>query len=92
MSGMTSLITGVSIVYSTVYSGADQRKHESSVSLAFVRGIHQWLHQWLVNSLHKVPVMHKMFPFDDVIITTPLAESMIIQFSDAYMGHQVLLY
>ena len=42
---------------------ADQRKHESSVSLAFVRGIHQWL----VNSPHKGPVTQNMFPFDDVI-------------------------
>ena len=57
-------ITGVSIVYSTFCSGADQRKHQSSASLAFVRGIHQWL----VNSPHKGPVTRKMFPFDDVII------------------------
>ena len=33
---MASQITGVSIVYSTVCSGADQRKHQSSASLAFV--------------------------------------------------------
>ena len=52
------------IVYSTVYSGTDQRKDQSSVSLAFVRGIH-W---WPVNSPHKGPVMQKMFPFDDVIM------------------------
>ena len=31
------------IVYSTVYSGTDQRKHQSSASLAFVQGIHQWI-------------------------------------------------
>ena len=37
-------ITGVSIVCSTVCSGADHRKHQSSASLAFVRGIHRWLH------------------------------------------------
>ena len=42
-------ITNFTIVYSTVYSGADQRKHQSSASLAFVRGIHRWL----VNSPHK---------------------------------------
>ena len=40
MSTMASQITSLAIVYSTVYSGADQRKHQSSVSLAFVRGIH----------------------------------------------------
>ena len=54
----------LTIVYSTLYSGADQRKHQSSVSLAFVRGI-PW---WPVNSPHKWPVTRKMFPFDVVII------------------------
>ena len=42
MSAMASPITSLTIVYSTVYSGADQRKHKSSASLAFVRGIHRW--------------------------------------------------
>ena len=64
MSTMASQITSLTIVYSTVYSGADQRKHQSSASLAFVRGIHQWP----VNCPHKEPVTLKMFPFDDVII------------------------
>ena len=54
----------VTIVYWTVYSGADQRKHQSSASLAFVRGIHLWP----VYSPHKGPVTPKMFPFDDVIM------------------------
>ena len=44
------------IVYSTVYSDADQRKHQSSASLAFVRGIHRGP----VNSPHKWPVTRKM--------------------------------
>ena len=39
---MASQITGVAIVYSTIYSGAYQRKHQSSASLAFVKGIHWW--------------------------------------------------
>ena len=38
MGTIASQITSLTIVYSTVYSGADQRKHQSSVSLAFVRG------------------------------------------------------
>ena len=59
---ITSQITSFTIVYSTVYSGADQRKHQSSVSLAFVRGIHRWP----VNSPHKWPVTRKMFSFDDI--------------------------
>ena len=57
-----SQITSLTIVYSTVYSGADQRKHQSSASLAFVRGIHRGP----VKSPHKWPVTRKMFPFDDV--------------------------
>ena len=42
MSVLASPIIGVSIVYSTLCSGVDQRKHQSSASLAFVRGIHRW--------------------------------------------------
>ena len=38
---MASQITSLTIVYSTLYSGADQRKHQSSASLAFVWGIHR---------------------------------------------------
>ena len=64
MSTMVSQITSLTIVCSTVYSGTDQRKHQSSTSLAFVRGIHRWP----VNSPHKWPIMRKMFPFDDVIM------------------------
>ena len=61
---MSSQITSLTFVYSTVYSDADQRKHQSSASLAFVRGIHRGP----VNSPHKWPVTRKMFPFDDVIM------------------------
>ena len=64
MGAMASQITRLTIVYSTIYSGADQRKHQSSVSLAFVWGIDRGP----VNSPHKVPVTQKMLPFDDVII------------------------
>ena len=62
MSAMASQITSLTIVYSTVYLGADQRKHQISASLAFVRGIHRGP----VNSPHKGPVTRKMFSFDDV--------------------------
>ena len=56
MSTMASHITGVSIICSAVY--------QSSVSLAFVRGIHRWP----VTSPHKGPVTRKMFTFDEVIM------------------------
>ena len=62
---MASQITSLTIVYSNAYSGTDQRKHQSSASLAFVRGIHRWP----VNSLHKRPVTWKIFPFGDVIMS-----------------------
>ena len=67
MFAIASQITNITIGYSTVYSDADQRKHQSSASLAFVRGIHRWP----VNSPHKWPVTRKMFPFDDVIMKRP---------------------
>ena len=41
MDTVASQITSLAIVYSIVYSGADQRKHQSSGPLAFVRGIHR---------------------------------------------------
>ena len=63
MGAIASQNTILRIVYSTVYSDAYQRKHQSSALLAFVRGIHRRS----VNSLHKWPVTRKMFPFDDVI-------------------------
>ena len=64
MSTIASQTTSLTIVYSTIYSGADQSKHQSSASLAFVWGIHRGP----VNSPHKWPVTRKKFPFDDVIM------------------------
>ena len=64
MTTMASQITSLTVVYSIVYSGTDQRKHQSSASLAFMWGIHRGP----VNSPHKWPVTRKMFPFDDVIM------------------------
>ena len=71
MGAIASKITSLTIAFSNVYSDADQRKHQSSASLAFVQGIHRGP----VNSQHKVPVTRKMFPFDDVIMQ-----------SDSYTG------
>ena len=64
MGAMASQITSLTIVYSAVYSGANQRKHQSSTSLSFVRGIHRSP----VNIPHKWPETRKMFPLDDVIM------------------------
>ena len=64
MGTMASQITSLAIVYSTLDSGADQSKHQSSASMAFVWGIHRSP----VNSPHKWPVTRKKFPFHDVIM------------------------
>ena len=64
MGAMASQITSVSIVCWTICSGPDERKHQSSASLTFVRGIHRWP----VNFPHRGSVMWKMFPFDDIIM------------------------
>ena len=62
--GVMSQILSPTIAYSTVYSGADQRKHQSSASLVIMRRIHRWP----VDSPHKGPVTRKMFLFDDIIM------------------------
>ena len=68
MSMIASQITSTTSVYQTVYLGADQRKYQSSASLAFVRGIHRRP----VNSQIKGPVTREMLPFDDVIMWTEI--------------------
>ena len=64
MSAMASQITSLTSVCPNVYWGADQRKHQSSAWLAFLRGIRRWP----VNSTQKWSVTRKMVPFDDVIM------------------------
>ena len=54
------------VFFSSICSGTDQRKYQSSTSLAFERGIH-W---WPVDSIHKGPVTQKMFPIDDIFMST----------------------
>ena len=58
MGAVASQITNLTIVYSTVYSDAEQRKHQNSASLAFVPG----------EFLAQMAVTRTMFPFDDVIM------------------------
>ena len=82
MGAIAPQIISLTLVYSAVYSGADQRKHQSPASLAIVRGIHRGP----VNSPHKWTVRRKMFPFDDVIMlagihteTTSRAITLVVQ-------------
>ena len=69
MTMLASQITSLPVVCSIVYSDVNQRKHQSSASLAFVREIHRGP----VNFPHKWPVTRKMFPFDDVIMDDGLS-------------------
>ena len=79
MGAITSQITSLTIVFSTVYLDTDQRKHQSSASLAFVRRIHRKP----VNSPHKWPVTPKIFTFVDVIIVifTPYSDKSAVPFT-----------
>ena len=93
MGAVASLITSLTTVYSIVYSGSDQRKHQSLASLAFVRGCHRWL----LYSPHKWRVARKMFPFDDVIMVLVCASHGVLThkslwkrpYSDKVISHRV---
>ena len=64
MSAMASQITGVSIVYSAVCLGEDQRKYQRSASLAFVERTQRLLEV----SLHKKASNAENVSIDDVIM------------------------
>ena len=87
MSTIASQITSLTIVYSTIYSGADQSKHQSSASLAFVWGIHRGP----VNSPHKWPVTRKMFPFDDVIMSLMCVTKRMVKHLVGYSFYTLIL-
>ena len=70
MGSMAYQITSLTIAYSAVYSGAEKRKYQIPASLAFV------------NSPHKRAVRRKMFPFDDVIMISCIADHFRLVQSD----------
>ena len=86
MGALASLITSLTIVYSTVNS--DQRKHQSSASLAFVREFigERWI------APHRWPVTRKMFPFDDVIMGLNCKHPVIYDNEAAVMWMVLLIY
>ena len=57
MGAIASQITNLTIAYSTVYSGADQSKHQSSVLLAFVCGIHRGLPAQMASNAENVSII-----------------------------------
>ena len=87
MTMLASQITNLTVVYSIVYSGVNQRKHQSSASLAIVREIHRGP----VNFPHKWPVTRKMFPFDDVIMlkmTKPAIHIYFFRFLESFSAFE----
>ena len=64
MGAMVSEITSLTIVFWTVYSGADQRKYQSSRVTGLCAGNSPVTGEFP----HKRPVMRNIFPFDDVIM------------------------
>ena len=91
MGAMVSEITSLTVVCSNVYTIADKGKHQSSASLAFVRGSNRWP----VNSPHKWPVTQKMFPFDDVIMRMCMDWSILALVLSAilqYLKNHILIF
>ena len=84
---MAAQITSLTIVLSTIYSGTDERKHQSSSSLTFVRGIHRWP----VNSPHKGTVTRKRFLFDDVIMINLYLMKALISYHN-YGTNMIYIY
>ena len=82
MSAIESQITSLTIVYSTVYRGADHRKHQSSASLVFVRGIHRRP----VNSPRKGPVTRKMF--DVIMLSLGMLGPSILLICLSFLDHR----
>ena len=76
MTTIASQITSLTVVYSTVYSDAKQRKHQSSASLAFVWGIHR--DRWIPRT--KGQLRGKCFH----LMTSSWCEGAIGQYSPSY--------
>ena len=87
MGAMAYRITSLKIVCTTVYSGADQRQHQSSASLAFVRGIHRTGDRWIPRTNQR-SVTRKMSPFDDVIMLRIITAS----FRDQWVKIRVCVF
>ena len=88
MGAMVFKITSLTIVYLTVCSGADQRKHQSSVSLAFVRGIHREFPAQRASNAEKVSIWwrhHVMWtaqgwqlPFDETAMLGTFRKTLLL--------------
>ena len=79
------VIMSLTIFYSADYSGADQRKHQSFASLAFVLGI---CYRSPVNFPHKRPAVRKMFPFDCIIMRAQHCKNCFSWFCEKCMNFE----
>ena len=70
-----------------LFSGADQRKHQSSASPVFVSGM-KW---WPTDSPHKWPVTRKIFSFDDVSMTCDVRPPVSNATTSAYFDYLTLI-
>ena len=84
MTTMASQITSITVVYSTVYSDAVQRKHQSSASLGFVWGIHR--DRWIPRT--KGQLRGKCF---HLMTSSWSSDVIMVQFTDAYMRTPVFV-
>ena len=99
MGAMASQNTSLTIVYSTVYSDADQRKHQSSASLAFLRGIHRWPvnspHKWPVTSVENVSISWRHHVVNVLLSVTGLGSpggNLNVEFCIFGLNQQIPLY
>ena len=78
MGAMASQITSLTIVYTTVYWGADQKEHQSSALLAFVQGIHRWPGEFPAQRASNAENVSIWWSHHDLIPIQPLPEPMFI--------------
>ena len=91
MTTIASQITSLTVVYSTVYSDADQRKHQSSASLAFVRGIHR--DRWIPRTKGQLrgKCFHLMQFMCDTWLVPRCTWSSELQKDDVWLGESTSL-
>ena len=92
MGSMASQITSLTIVYSTVYSAADQRKHQSSASLAFVRGIHRGpgnSHAQMASNVENVSIWWHHHAFYWQYISECLGDVVTLEEQQAITQHKI---
>ena len=98
MGALASQVTSLTIVYSIVYSDADQRKHQNSASLAFVRGIHAATGEFpaqMASNAENVSIWwrhHDQFSYDDVLDLIIIVKSEVSPICHCLgLGHETMV-